>query len=317
MPQRRSVYRVSVIVPTFHARFLADALASIAAQKRPANEVIVVDDGSPERAHIRRVLSSHPAVRCIEQDNGGVGAARNAGIRAATGDLIALLDADDMWFSSLLSEQIRLLSRTNADLVYSDACLLDAAGRTRGRFTDGAPSRGVVSLESLLSQTCTVLTSSVVARRDVLLAAGLFDPSIRRGQDFDLWLRLAANGASIHYTSRALLTRRVHASGLSGTPTQEVERALAVIDRAATSLALSAHERDVVTSRRRQLGADLLRERAKERLASREFSAARESLLRAHAASPSWKLRMTLIGLRVAPRLVGAVLNARIQRPVA
>lgn len=307
-------YRVSAIVPVFQARFLSEALMSIAAQHRPADEVIVVDDGSPERASIRRVTAAHPFVTCIEQENRGAAAARNAGILAATGDLIAFLDADDAWLPELLSEQIRLLSRSGADLVYSDAYLEDASGRPKGRFTDTAPSCGDVTLESLLAQRCTVLTSSVVMRRDTLMKVGLFDPQIRRGQDFDLWLRLAHAGAPIQYHSDPLLRRRVHPSGLSGTPAQELERALSILEKA-SALDLSDRERLALLGRQQHLCAALERERGKEWLASGEYGFARDCLSRAHAAVPGWKLRATLIGLGVAPRLVRSILLARAPKP--
>jgi hypothetical protein len=129
-----------------------------------------------------------------------------------------------------------------------------------------------------------------------------------------LWLRLASAGASMHYTRRALVNRRVHPSGLSGTPAEEIERALAVLTRAAESLPLSPPEKEAAELRQSQLRAALLCERAKESLASRDFSAARKSLSQANTASPSWKLRAALVGLRVAPRLVGAIVDARNRR---
>lgn len=311
MQTRRSRFRVTVVVPVFWARYLGEALASIAAQRRPADEVIVIDDGSPDRRVIRALAAAHPGVVLIEQENKGAAAARNAGVRAASGDLIAFLDADDAWYPELLSEQLRLMNRTAADLVYSDAHLVDTSNRRLGRFMENAPSAGTVTLESLLSQSCTVLTSSVVVRREILFEAGLFDESIRRGQDFDLWLRLAHRDAVITYQRRALLTRRVHPVGLSGTPVQELDRALAVLDKAAMTLPLTPRQREILARRRQQISTDRQRELGKEWVARGRYEAARECLSRAHAASPGWKLRATLVGLRVAPWLLRGMVLAR------
>src|SRR5205085_10879678 len=97
------------------------------------------------------------------------------------------------------------------------------AGR---RFMAHDPSEGEVTLESLLLQRCNVILSGVAAKRSCLVSVGLFDPALRRGQDFDLWLRLAHAGFRIEYQRKVLLERRVRTTGLSGDPIAELERAL-------------------------------------------------------------------------------------------
>jgi hypothetical protein len=101
-------------------------------------------------------------------------------------------------------------------MVYADARMTGDtpfAGRT---FMDTTPSVGPVTFRSLLSQQCTVLTSSVVARRDILEAAGRFDASLRRGQDFDLWIRLAHRGCRIALTTRSRSTHTMESGVVSG-----------------------------------------------------------------------------------------------------
>src|SRR5262249_4654308 len=156
-------------------------------------------------------------IRYVVQPNRGAGAARNTGIRLSRGRYIGLLDADDRWAPDFLQRQVWFLDRhRDVDLVYADATLSGESPLAGGRFMDKAPSAGEVTLLSLIEQRCNIILSTVVARRDTIVSAGLFDESLRRGQDFDLWLRLAFRGATLRYQRIVLGERRVRAEGLSG-----------------------------------------------------------------------------------------------------
>ncbi len=101
---------VSVVIPTFNrASVVTRALESVLLQTRPPDELLVVDDGSTDDT-AERVRAELPGVRVIEQENRGVSAARNAGIRAATGTWIALLDSDDEWLPEKLDRQLRAVT---------------------------------------------------------------------------------------------------------------------------------------------------------------------------------------------------------------
>ncbi len=101
--------RISVVIPTYdRLRLLSRALDSVAAQSRKADEIVVVDDGSRDGTE-RFVLETYPEVRLLRQENRGVSAARNAGIRAATGGLIAFLDSDDEWLPCKLERQLEAM----------------------------------------------------------------------------------------------------------------------------------------------------------------------------------------------------------------
>ncbi|HEX7331575.1 MAG TPA: glycosyltransferase family A protein, partial [Pyrinomonadaceae bacterium] len=187
---------VSVITPAYNAaKYIGDALQSVLNQTFPSHEVIVINDGSPDTDELERELRKYPAtIQYIKQENRGAAAARNAGLRSARGEYVAFLDADDRWLPNFLEEQLAFLKSSNAALVFADARLIGdspLAGRT---FMELDPPRSAVTPESLLAVEVTVLTSTVLARRQPILEVGLFDEEIKRGHDFELWFRLAKSG---------------------------------------------------------------------------------------------------------------------------
>jgi glycosyltransferase involved in cell wall biosynthesis len=297
---------VSVIIPAFRAAaYIADTLASVFAQTHDCFEVILVNDGSPDTPALLTALAPwQNRLVYIEQENAGAGAARNAALAVARGEYVAFLDADDTWLPSFLASQTAYLERQpECDMVYADARLTGdtpLAGRT---FMSTAPSIGPVTFQSLVLQQCTVLTSSVVARRAVIDAAGRFDAALRRGQDFDLWLQIANRGGRIHYQRQPLVERVVRADGLSGDPVTELERAIRVLNGIRTKLALSAEDCELLQRRVTALGGLLERERGKRALRAGQFDDARRHFARSMALAPTWKLRVVLAAMSVAPRL--------------
>src|SRR5689334_15856287 len=99
--------RTAVIIPVYGARFLAQALESVFFQSRPPDDVIVIDDGSPDAEAVRRAVTPYgDGVTLVRQENRGAGAARNAGIAATSAEFIAFLDADDRWLPHFLLKQL-------------------------------------------------------------------------------------------------------------------------------------------------------------------------------------------------------------------
>jgi glycosyltransferase involved in cell wall biosynthesis len=298
--------RVAAVIPVFRAGFLADALRSVMRQTRPPDEVIVVDDGSPDREAIAAAVASFGnRVRLIEQPNQGAAAARNRGMAATTAEYVALLDADDEWYPAFLQEQLATLNaHPEIDLIYSDGLITGQTGLAGQRFMQSCPSVGPVTLEALLAQRCTVLLSGVVMRRRAALAVGGFDLAIRRGQDFDLWLRMAHQGSQLAYTSQVLVLRRIHDENLSGTSVNEQERPLRVLEKALETMQLSPQQRHIAQQRIRHLRFTLARESGKESLLKGDFVQARREFIRARHNAFSWKISAALLGLRIAPHLM-------------
>lgn len=192
--------RFSVVMPLFNkASHVADALASALDQTCPPLEVIVVDNGSTDGGREIVAASRDPRLRVLDLATPGPGgyAGRNLGIRAAQGDWIAFLDADDLWTPTHLADIARAIADDRA--AGSIATRFDHvfARRTQPQRIASALSTPVTLdfaafLEAWLAvRECPIWTGAIAARRDLLLEAGLFseDRGVRGG-DKDLWLRL-------------------------------------------------------------------------------------------------------------------------------
>jgi glycosyltransferase involved in cell wall biosynthesis len=209
---------ISVIVPTYnHAAFLPQALDSLRAQERPADEVLVVDDGSTD-ATAGLVARRYPTVRLLQQPNRGLAAARNRGLGEARGDLVVFLDADDWLTPDALGTKAALLERNTAlGWVYSDLYLTDEAGTVTQRCSEawryrGRRLHGWIFEELLLGNFIPV--HAVMARRAAVVDAGGFDESLPNQEDYDLWLRLARR-APVAYVDRPLGYYRIKAVRMS------------------------------------------------------------------------------------------------------
>src|SRR3989442_2756657 len=122
--------KVSDIIPAYNAAaFVGETLGSVFAQTFTDYEVIVINDGSPDTEAFERAIAPYrERLNYIEQENRGASAARNAGLRAARGEFVAFLDADDSWLPNYLEEQIKFLRAHNVDLVCADAAIYNEFG---------------------------------------------------------------------------------------------------------------------------------------------------------------------------------------------
>ena len=201
---------ISCIVPVFNGeRFLGAAIDSILAQTYSPLEVIVVDDGSTDRT--ANVIGSYgERVSCVRQANAGPGPARNAGIRTARGELLAFLDADDLWLPEKLARQhARFEARPELDLCVThlqnfwEPEMAEEERRHRG----GRLARPIAAYVS----------PTILARRTAFDRVGPFDPAIEAGWDLRWFTRARELTLCIEMLPEVLVHRRLHASNISRT----------------------------------------------------------------------------------------------------
>lgn len=192
---------VSVIVPAYNAELtLHETLLSVRGQTYAHLEIIVVDDGSTDATP--RIAQQHarrdPRVHIIRKENGGVASARNAGVAASSGQLIAPIDADDLWAPDKIERQVAALEgRPDTTFAFTWFASIDKHGRITGYG-----GRHQIDGDALRQMCRTNLVgngSGALMRRAAVLAAGGYDESLRaRGgegcEDYKLYLRLAEAG---------------------------------------------------------------------------------------------------------------------------
>ena len=305
---------VSVVMPAYDvAEYISEALESILAQTFHDYEIIVVNDGSTDTIELERVLEPYREhIVYLKQDNRGAAAARNTGLYVARGEFVAFLDADDSWLPEFLESQLAFIkSHGQCDMVYADALLFGETSLAGKTFMETTPSKGDVTFESLITSNCNVITSGVVARKQTILDAGLFDEDLLRAHDFDLWLRMVRNGARAGYQRKVLLNYRVRLDSLSGNAIQRVERELEAYDKIERHLELTPYERELIDSVVQRLKADLRVEHGKDKLARGEFDAAADDFRDAYRLRRHWKLPLVLMGLKLAPNFLLRVYLSR------
>lgn len=207
---------VSAVIPTYNGTaYLAEAVQSALSQTYELLEIIVVDDGSQE--DIKKILAPYfPKVTYVHQENAGPAAARNRGISLAKGDVIALLDDDDVWHPTKTAEQIKLLvENPRCAMVYSYPELIDEHGRMIPNETPSEFPSGNVYLEFLTRNRITSPSATLI-RKDVFKTVGLFDEHNEciSCEDYELWVRIAGD-YDVMFCPGGLTSYRVRKSGIS------------------------------------------------------------------------------------------------------
>jgi glycosyltransferase involved in cell wall biosynthesis len=224
---------VSVIIPAFNSeRYLSDAVESVLNQTYKNFELIVVNDGSTDRTE--EILKQYfDRIQYIYQHNKGVAAARNTGIRVSKGEYVAFLDSDDIWAKNNLRLQINYL-KNNPDigLIYGEIVNFNGHETDEELWSvimETPRPKGHIFQDLILA--CLFQTSTVMVRRRVLDTVGFFNESLPLGEDYDLWLRIAANH-KVGYVPDMLCKYRRHASSLTATNLLEMPWELKVVERA-------------------------------------------------------------------------------------
>jgi glycosyltransferase involved in cell wall biosynthesis len=219
---------VTIVITTFnHARYLKDAISSALEQSRPADKIIVVDDGSTDDP--ASVVVRFDGIEFIRQPNRGLSVARNTGLRHCTTTHVAFLDADDRLLPSAIAAGLACAA-ANPDcaLVYGGHRFVSQDGVPIGRDRY-SPIIGGAHL-SLLKGNFIRMHGAVLYRRDRLVEIGGFDESLRRCEDYDVYLRIAQR-YPIASHSAIVAEYRKHGHNMSSDPFEMLRWAHAVLDR--------------------------------------------------------------------------------------
>lgn len=201
--------RISVVMPLYNKEAEVErALRSVVEQSLSPHEIIVVDDGSTDasRAIVERIMAEHTdaSIRLITQPNGGVSAARNRGIAEATGDYIALLDADDVWLTGYIAEVCRLMEYYPEADAYSTA--FDIISGSERVAASVPTTEGYINIaEEALQRRYPIIPSTATLRRESVLRAGGFPEGMRIGEDQWLWVRMMQQGATFCFSPMSLV----------------------------------------------------------------------------------------------------------------
>lgn len=220
---------VSVIMPAYNtAHYIREAIDSVLEQDYPNKELIVIDDGSTDGT-VEVLRSYGDRITLLTQRNQGSAVARNAGLAAARGEYVAFLDSDDVWLAGKLRLQIDHLQRhPDIGMVYTRWSVwkpgadgvfppLASLGHVREDGPADEPMPDLVPersgwLYNRLLFSSLLHTITVLARREFVDRVGRFDPELKRGQDYDFWIR-ASRLTEIHQLDRVLALYRVHGDG--------------------------------------------------------------------------------------------------------
>jgi len=282
-----------VIVPVHGwAPYLAESLDGVLAQDPLPARVVVVDDGSSPPLQLGESYAPHVQLLRLDRRRGLAGA-RAAGLEALDEvSLIALCDGDDTWDPGSLALRVAAL-RSGAALSFGRALIVGPDDRPTGeRWEELEPClHDADSLRAPLFERNPICVSSVVMRRDALLAAGGLDSDLARAEDWELWLRLIAGGAAFAFEPRAVVRYRRRAGGLSADVAELARAQLELHERHASLV-------DEVT--RARVRARDLRALADGSIRERRFADARAALRAAAALGPpTGRERALAVAVRV------------------
>ncbi|HET7694289.1 MAG TPA: glycosyltransferase [Vicinamibacterales bacterium] len=308
---------VSIIMPAYNvAPYIASAIRSALVQTYTDFELIVVDDGSKDNTAeiVKSLMREDGRIRLVQQANRGLAGARNTALRAARGEMLALLDSDDMWEPEFLGAQIAILdARPEVDIVTGNGWYLE--GPRHGQLARPYPDpRPDPVLASIIGDEWSVFIMSVMRRR-VYTAIGPFDEEMRSNEDYDFWLRAAIAGFTFARNDRPLGYYRVRSDSLSASNVRMLRGILHVYRKLGPVIAHRPAELAILEQQVSRFETELLAAEARLAIEIADFEAAREHLGALHARRGGAALGLAHFMARWAPGTLKRVL--RFKKPRA
>ena len=247
IPARAQAPTFSVLIPCYQAAdTVGSAVASVLSQTSAPHEVIVCDDGSRDALH--EALAPYlDQIVVLHQENRGVAAARNLGLANASGEFVAVCDADDIYLPTMLEELSALATaRSDLDILCSDA-LLEVDGEVLG---PGRPDPATFITDD---QRLGIIRENFVPgrsafRRGLLLKAGGYDESLNCAEDWDCWIRLILAGATAGMVHLPLAQTRIRSDSLTASRSRVLHGQESVLTKVLARTDLSEAERDAARS---------------------------------------------------------------------
>jgi glycosyltransferase involved in cell wall biosynthesis len=294
------------------ADVVGEAIESALGQTRPPLEVVVCDDGSTD--DLDAALEPYrDRIVLVRKEQGGEGSAKNAAARAASGEFVVILDADDVFHPRRLEALAELASaRPDLDILTSDA-VIAVDGRPVRRCYSGGWTFPVEDQRTEILRRNFVFGLAAV-RREALLRDGGFDEGILWTTDWDRWLRLILAGSRVGAVAEPLATYRVRETSLSARREDLTRGKVATLEKARATQALSAAEHaaleEALTGYRRELALAELR----RGLAAGDPAVRRHAAALSRARGLTLRQRVEVAAARAAPRAAGRAVRARTRR---
>lgn len=199
---------ISIIIPVLNGgKYLGEALESVLAQKYDPYEIIIIDDGSTDNtSHIARQFMARHLLHYVYQDNQGLAASRNKGISISKGELIAFIDADDIWVENKLEFQVKILRK--------DPRIEMVSGKVKQFVSPEIPVEEHSAYHFHLSEIQTNQMGAALVRKSAFVKYGLFDPTFRIAQDMNWVLQAKIKGLKIEPLPQLVFYRRLHQSNM-------------------------------------------------------------------------------------------------------
>ena len=299
----------SVIIPAYQAAaFVADAVASALDQTAPPLEVVVCDDGSTDDIDGALAPFSDRIV-LVRQENRGLPAAKNAAARAASGDFVAILDADDVYLPERLEALGALgAQRPDLDIITTDVAI-EADGEVLARLSDGNPFEVDDQRAAILRRN--FIWSGAAVRRSRLQELGGFDEDVDCADDWDCWRRFIFAGSRIGMVDLPLARYRIRPDSMTSSRARDLRGQVDVISRALAGGQLTARERSIAEETLRRTVPRAAHLTAVESIRAGAPKARRDALALARTAGVGWRRRLGGVAGAVAPSLARRVLDRR------
>jgi glycosyltransferase involved in cell wall biosynthesis len=233
----------SIVITAYEvADVIGPAVESALGQTRPAEEVLVVDDGSED--DLEAALAPFEGVKLVRKENGGGASARNAGVAAASGEFMAILDADDVFHPRRIEAVAELArQRPELDLLVTDARFVVGGKPTGAFFEDNEFPQG--DQRAAIFASCFP-TGWPTVRISALQAAGGFDEEMRIAYDWECWLRMILAGSEAGLVPEPLYDYVLHGGSLASSRVTSLRERVVLLEKASVNPNLRPQERPVL-----------------------------------------------------------------------